>query len=205
MSEPSQTSSVPTISPPASPSPTETGSSDSFFDFSAPVSWIFIPILILALVAASLACLTLRRRRRRRRRLGPNGPWPGSHPRSDLERAQGANRARGPYARGARAWAPRSSEGLNELGEAPPAYEPKAKPGQSLAHERDGSVELQQLERVDGASSPTPPQQQATDTAATTANLPPDYNTVRASGGLHRDASQRSILFLWHERKWQNS
>ncbi|CRK20851.1 hypothetical protein BN1708_012960, partial [Verticillium longisporum] len=175
MSEPSQTSSLPTTSASAAPTATTTTSdSDSFFNFSAPVSWIFIPILLLALVAASLACFTLRRRRTR--------PW-------------------GPT---------RSSEGLNELGEAPPAYEPKAQPGRSLTrsttdghdddddHDDDdgcgrGDVEMRRLERAGGASSPTQPLPVASLHAAgaaaaapmtTTTDLPPpDYDAVQGSGG----------------------
>ncbi|KAM0333274.1 hypothetical protein ACHAQA_001935 [Verticillium albo-atrum] len=191
MSDPSPTSAVPSASASSSssPFPTESSSSDSFFDFSAPASWIFIPIILLVFVVASLSCLTVRRRRRRRI-AAANAAWPGHSPYDPERGGSGGPHTRGgPYsarARRARPWAARSSEGLNELGEAPPAYEPKAKPGRGLADDDNDSngVELQQFEHRPDAGAPSSPSVSSPPPHLSSAgtHLPPDYSTVGAGG-----------------------
>ncbi|KAL0942581.1 uncharacterized protein CTRU02_200467 [Colletotrichum truncatum] len=140
---------------------------------STPYTWILTPLIVF-LAIGILATLVQFQRRRRLRKLGLQRPWP----RRDLE----ANRQRQGGQRSSRngrwAWTTRSDEGLNEFGEAPPAYEPKAKPGQTLP--RDGSFEMAHVEHTAaGAIPPPPPIGAAAGTAR--GSLPPDYGTATGS------------------------
>ncbi|EQB48226.1 hypothetical protein CGCF415_v003354 [Colletotrichum fructicola] len=134
---------------------------------SAPYTWILTPLIVFLSIGI-LATLIQFQRRRRLRRLGLQRPWP----RRDLE----ANRQRAGGQRSSRngrwAWTTRPDEGLDEFGEAPPAYEPKAKPGQAVT--RDGSFEMAHVEHM-----PPPPLIGAA--GAGRGSLPPDYGTATGS------------------------
>ncbi|ROT41374.1 hypothetical protein SODALDRAFT_331096 [Sodiomyces alkalinus F11] len=130
---------TPEPQPTSSDPPREEG---GLFDGS-PI-WVVIPLVLLIIATALASCIIFCRRRRRR--LGAPTPsnWDYDD-QADIHRDY-----RGPYANpiirptssnplygrrtGWTGWASRSAEGLNEFGEAPPAYEPKAEdPAQSLA------------------------------------------------------------------------
>ncbi|TDZ39827.1 hypothetical protein C8035_v002143 [Colletotrichum spinosum] len=145
-------------------------SSDGTGVSSNPYTWILTPLIVF-LAIGILATLIQFQRRRRLRKLGLQRPWP----RRDLE----ANRQRAGGQRSSRtgrwAWTTRSDEGLDEFGEAPPAYEPKAKPGQALP--RDGSFDMGHVEHTAMGAIPPPPPMSAA-IGADRGSLPPDYTTV---------------------------
>ncbi|KAK8049442.1 hypothetical protein PG994_011172 [Apiospora phragmitis] len=110
-----------------------------------PFTWVMVPIVVLAIAAVLMTCMRYRRRNKMLRAFGPNPPD------RDLE-SMGTGRYRRPG--GASRWqwagagdAPRGAgrrrfglgvasreEGLNELGEAPPAY--------SKSPQQDGHIEM---------------------------------------------------------------
>ncbi|GKT45124.1 uncharacterized protein ColSpa_05305 [Colletotrichum spaethianum] len=138
-----------------------------------PYTWILTPLVVF-LSLGILATLIQFQRRRRLRKLGIQRPWP----RRDLE----ANRPRARRQRSSRggrwAWTTRTDEGLNEFGEAPPAYEPKPKPGQALP--RDGSFEMAHVEHTATGAFPRPPPIGGT-VGGARGSLPPDYSTATGS------------------------
>lgn len=147
------------------------GNGESLSLSPTPYTWILTPLVVF-LAIGILATLIQFQRRRRLRKLGLQRPWP----RRDLE----ANRQRAGGQRSSRTgrwqWTTRSDEGLDEFGEAPPAYEPKAKPGQAV---RDGSFEMAHVEHPAGAFPPPPPL--ATAAGPERGSLPPDYGTATSS------------------------
>ncbi|KAK1486843.1 hypothetical protein CCUS01_15034 [Colletotrichum cuscutae] len=149
------------------------GSTGSSYSLSnMPYTWILTPLIVF-LALGIIATLVQFQRRRRLRKLGLQRPWP----RRDLE----ANRQRGQRSsrNGRWAWTTRSDEGLDEFGEAPPAYEPKAKPGQSYA--REGSFEMaHHVEHTARGAMPPPPPIGGT-AGVGRGSLPPDYGTATGS------------------------
>ncbi|KAF9882009.1 hypothetical protein CkaCkLH20_00045 [Colletotrichum karsti] len=145
---------------------------------STPYTWILTPLIVF-LAIGILATLVQFQRRRRLRRLGLQRPWP----RRDLEaNRQGAGAGGQRSSRNGRwAWTTRSDEGLDEFGEAPPAYEPKAKPGQAVT--REGSFEMAHVEHGGAAAGamPPPPPIGAATAGAARGSLPPDYGTATSS------------------------
>ncbi|KAF6839568.1 hypothetical protein CPLU01_01705 [Colletotrichum plurivorum] len=150
---------------------TLSGSGEGLNLSPTPYTWILTPLVVF-LAIGILATLIQFQRRRRLRKLGLQRPWP----RRDLE----ANSQRAGAQRSSRTgrwqWTTRSDEGLDEFGEAPPAYEPKAKPGQAV---RDGSFEMAHVEHSTGAIPPPPPMAVAAGTDR--GSLPPDYGTATSS------------------------
>ncbi|OHE92952.1 hypothetical protein CORC01_11745 [Colletotrichum orchidophilum] len=148
-----------------------TGSSSSLSNM--PYTWILTPLIVF-LALGIIATLVQFQRRRRLRKLGLQRPWP----RRDME----ANRQRGGGQRSSRngrwAWTTRSDEGLDEFGEAPPAYEPKAKPGQTFA--REGSFEMAHVEHTARGTIASPPLT-GSSAGVDRGSLPPDYGTATGS------------------------
>ncbi|KAK2065285.1 hypothetical protein LY76DRAFT_364450 [Colletotrichum caudatum] len=148
-----------------------TNSSLSLSD--TPYTWILTPLVVF-LAIGILATLIQFQRRRRLRKLGIQRPWPRPDPEANRPRARVQRTSR----TGRWAWTTRSDEGLDEFGEAPPAYERKAKPGQSLP--RDGSFEMAHVEHTaTGAIHPTPPIGGTASGAR--GSMPPDYDTATGS------------------------
>lgn len=124
------------------------------------LSFSLIPIIVIVVAVGAALCFCVRRRRR-----GNNANWPGISP-NDIERANRHNNRPGAAANGGaprrgRTWAVwRNDDGLNEEGEAPPAYEPKAQPGQSLAtgipFRGDTAQDVQNSYEMDDMRRPTP-------------------------------------------------
>ncbi|WQF88592.1 hypothetical protein CDEST_13606 [Colletotrichum destructivum] len=148
-----------------------TGNSLSLSD--TPYTWILTPLVVF-LAIGILATLIQFQRRRRLRKLGLQRPWP----RRDLEANRQRTRGQRSSRNGRWAWTTRSDEGLDEFGEAPPAYEPKAKPGQTLP--RDGSFEMAHVEHTATGSIPPPPPIGAT-AGSSRGSMPPDYSTATGS------------------------
>ncbi|KAK8089200.1 hypothetical protein PG997_004161 [Apiospora hydei] len=117
---------------------------DGFGGNSAhPFTWVMVPIVVLAIAAVLMTCMRYRRRNKMLRAFGTNPPD------RDLE-SMGSSRYRRPA--GASRWqwagagdAPRGvgrrrfglgvasrEEGLNELGEAPPAYSKSLQQGDHI-------------------------------------------------------------------------
>ncbi|GJC79503.1 hypothetical protein ColLi_02341 [Colletotrichum liriopes] len=124
-----------------------TGNSLSLSD--TPYTWILTPLVVF-LAIGIIATLVQFQRRRRLRKLGIQRPWPRRDLEANRQRARGQRSSRN----GRWAWTTRSDEGLDEFGEAPPAYEPKAKPGQALP--RDGSFEMAHVEHTAMGAIPRP-------------------------------------------------
>lgn len=149
---------------------------------NTPYTWIITPLILFLLIAVCATVIQVRRRRAVRRfaevhvrPVDRNGQWvsapgrgratvPGQiRPRTDLE--AGPDDYVPPRPGRARRWvgirtpADRTEvEGLNEVGEAPPPYEPPAK--------KDDDVELQNLRRDE---------EEGTGTSDTAAARPPEY------------------------------
>lgn len=127
-----------------------------------PFAWVMVPLVALAVVSIWITCLRFRRTRqqalagvagvrdpeslRRRQHMRPTGAsrwqWGGQ------AAPQGLRRPRNPGSR---------EEGLNEFGEAPPAY--------TKSPDQFDHVELSNMAPVHGASPPT---YRGTDNAAAT-------------------------------------
>ncbi|KAK6864372.1 hypothetical protein PG995_000900 [Apiospora arundinis] len=107
---------------------------------SHPFTWVMVPIVVLAIAAVLMTCLRYRRRNKMIRAFGANAAG------RDIE-SMGGNRYRRPTGASRWQWAgagvdtPRGTgrrrfglgvasreEGLNELGEAPPAYSKSPRP-----------------------------------------------------------------------------
>ncbi|ORY65343.1 uncharacterized protein BCR38DRAFT_409054 [Pseudomassariella vexata] len=133
-------------------SPLESGDMDRSAWNSHPFRWILVPILILLVAAAIITCLRYKRRMQYRgyginaserdlegqgqnRRPNSRWQWAGA------DAPQGAGRRRPGFGFGLA----NREEGLNELGEAPPAYTP--------SHKRANTEEDVELEDV---TRPTP-------------------------------------------------
>ncbi|KDN67459.1 hypothetical protein CSUB01_07956 [Colletotrichum sublineola] len=138
-----------------------------------PYTWILTPLVVF-LAIGILATLIQLQRRRRLRKLGIQRPWPHRDLEANRPRARGQRSSRN----GRWAWTTRSDEGLDEFGEAPPAYERKAKPGQSLP--RDGSFEMAHVEHTATGAIPPPPPIGGT-SAGDRGSMPPDYDTATGS------------------------
>lgn len=140
---------------------------------STPYTWILTPLIVF-LAIGILATLVQFQRRRRLRRLGLQRSWPRRDVEANGQRTGGQSSSRN----GRWAWTTRSDEGLNEFGEAPPAYEPKAKPGQAVT--REGSFEMAHVEHTATGAIPPPPPISAP-AGADRGYLPPDYGTATGS------------------------
>ncbi|OLN85991.1 hypothetical protein CCHL11_05330 [Colletotrichum chlorophyti] len=139
-----------------------------------PFTWILTPLIIF-LALGILATLIQFERRRRLRKAGLQRPWPRRDLEANRQRARGQRSSRN----GRWAWTTRSDEGLDEFGEAPPAYEPKAKPGQALPLGR--GFEMAQAEHTaTGAISPPGPAL-GHSSSVPTYSMPPDYSTATGS------------------------
>ncbi|WYZ41530.1 hypothetical protein EsH8_V_000425 [Colletotrichum jinshuiense] len=153
------------------------GSTGSFSLSATPYTWILTPLVVFLSIGI-LATLIQFQRRRRLRKLGLQRPWP----RRDLEANRPGTGRQRSSRNGRWAWTTRTDEGLDEFGEAPPAYEPKAKPGQTLA--REGSFEMHHVEyTATGAIPPPPP---IGGIGADRGSLPPDYGTATGSTSSSR-------------------
>ncbi|KAI0472596.1 hypothetical protein GGR56DRAFT_697092 [Xylariaceae sp. FL0804] len=135
----------------------------TYFNFA----YVIVPIIVVGLVLASLTCWGLRRRRVHVTSSDGDGAADGGG--RDLEAGNARRGARGDAngARrsGRRAGLPGSNsreEGLNELGEAPPAYNANLK-------RNDEGVELAQLEHAAGLGGAPPPATAAAAAAAAAA------------------------------------
>ncbi|KZL72249.1 hypothetical protein CT0861_12119 [Colletotrichum tofieldiae] len=148
-----------------------TGNSLSLSD--TPYTWILTPLVVF-LAIGIIATLVQFQRRRRLRKLGIQRPWPRRDLEANRQRARGQRSSRN----GRWAWTTRSDEGLDEFGEAPPAYEPKAKPGQALP--RDGSFEMAHVEHTTMGAIPPPPPIGGT-AGGERGSMPPDYGTATGS------------------------
>lgn len=99
------------------PRPTETGNEDDEINFSGePLQWVIIPIIIVGLFLAFSAAALRYRRRNKRLPNSSDRQWPTTS-------GDTGGAFLGTIRRGSRA--ARAEEGLNELGEAPPPYDPK--------------------------------------------------------------------------------
>ncbi|KAH7357939.1 hypothetical protein B0T11DRAFT_98124 [Plectosphaerella cucumerina] len=195
MSDPSTTSSSfpSTTTSPTASTPTDTPGPLS----GQPLSYTIIPLGILAIAAAVTLIICIRRKR-----AGRPFNWTGISD-ADIERANRNTATRRPVGRGGRQWAVWRTDdglGLDENGDAPPAYEPKARPGQTLESTPvrgdttaavHGSYELDDMRRPDGttvgsSSSPSPPGSPGpVVTAPAQAHTqqeapPPEYDSVTA-------------------------
>ncbi|KAH7149304.1 hypothetical protein B0J13DRAFT_302589 [Dactylonectria estremocensis] len=131
--------------------PTETSSSDSDDSGSMnvnPLTWLLIPFSIAVLIAVVFTVTHYRTRRRLRNT--PGWPHPPGGPSPFRPLGRGGSEMldqRRERQRMARPGVTRSEEGLNELGQAPPAYDGKK------GALRDPGTELRDLE-AGGASPP---------------------------------------------------
>ncbi|CAM1500770.1 Fc.00g099320.m01.CDS01 [Cosmosporella sp. VM-42] len=112
---------------------TETDDGTSLSD--QPFAWVLVPLVIFLFIGVVATIYQIRRRRHRRLQ----NQWPGQPITTPHGIVVITNRRPGPSR-----WAPwttRSQEGLNELGEAPPPYDPK----------KERAQELRDLERGEAA------------------------------------------------------
>ncbi|KAI8963738.1 hypothetical protein F5Y11DRAFT_136427 [Daldinia sp. FL1419] len=156
--------------------PDDSSSNNIFATY--PFSWVLVPIIIFIGAGTLLMCYRYRRRRKLRMLYGTSALE------RDIEAMGNRSRSRAPAERRARGRRGLGStfgsreEGLNELGEAPPAYTPAQK-----RPDNTDDVELSPLQPspsvvvADGAGTSRPPAyedvQQGTDQTQPTAPGPP--------------------------------
>jgi len=200
---PSESSTI--ILPSAEPSGEgEGGPGDGGMFWDNSLSFSIIPVIIVVVAVAVVVGLCIRRRRAGRGN-APN--WSGISS-NDIERANRRNGTGTGPRRAGRTWAVWRNDdslGLDEHGEAPPAYAVKAQPGQSLATgipvrgdtvaDLQTSYELDDMRRprqgeASSSSSSSPPPLPPSSPIATPAQThlasgaaeppPPEYGTVTA-------------------------
>ncbi|KAI1380820.1 hypothetical protein F4677DRAFT_199423 [Hypoxylon crocopeplum] len=122
-----------------------------------PFSWVLVPLIIFVGAGSLLVCYRYRRRQKLRMLYGTNAlerdleaMGHRSRPRMPNERRTG--RERGLFGLGSR------EEGLNELGEAPPAYTaPQKRPDNTEAIELAPMQQPPGMVATEGASTSRPP------------------------------------------------
>ncbi|KAI1650285.1 hypothetical protein F4815DRAFT_172121 [Daldinia loculata] len=146
----------------------DSGSGNIFATY--PFSWVLVPIIIFVGVGTLLMCYRYRRRRKLRMLYGTSALE------RDLEAMGNRSRSRAPAERrtrgGRRGLGPdlgSREEGLNELGEAPPAYTPAQK-----RPDNTDDIEL----------SPLQPSPGAVDTDGPGTSRPPTYEELQQGADL---------------------